>query len=85
KSVDLLILDTIMPKKNGREAYDEIKKIKPNSKAIFTSGYTRDIILDKGMAAGDTFEFILKPITPYELLQKVRQVLDGSGSGRPVT
>lgn len=76
KSIDLIILDTIMPKKNGREVYDEIRRIKPHSKVIFTSGYTRDVILDKGMAAGDSFEFIPKPITPYVLLQKVRQVLD---------
>ena len=79
KRIDLIILDTVMPKKNGREVYDEIKKIKPDSKVIFTSGYTRDIILDKGMAEGDTFEFIPKPISPYVLLQKVRQVLDDSG------
>ena len=79
KRIDLIILDTVMPKKNGREVYDEIRKIKPDSKVIFTSGYTRDIILDKGMAEGDTFEFIPKPISPYVLLQKVRQVLDDSG------
>ena len=79
KRIDLIILDTVMPKKNGREVYDEIRKIKPDSKVIFTSGYTRDVILDKGMAEGDTFEFIQKPISPYVLLQKVRQVLDDSG------
>jgi len=79
KSIDLIILDTIMPKKNGREVYDEVRRIKPDCKVIFTSGYTRDVILDKGMAEGDTFEFIPKPITPYVLLQKVRQVLDSEG------
>jgi PAS domain S-box-containing protein len=78
KRIDLIILDTVMPKKNGREVCDEIRKIKPDSKVLFTSGYTRDIILDKGMVEGDTFEFILKPIAPYALLQKVRQVLDDS-------
>jgi two-component system, cell cycle sensor histidine kinase and response regulator CckA len=78
KRIDLIILDTVMPKKNGREVYDEIKSIKPDSKVIFTSGYTRDITLDKGMAQGDKFEFIPKPISPYVLLQKVRQVLDDS-------
>ena len=58
-----------MPKKNGREICDEIKKIKPDI-IIFTSGYTRDIILDKGMTEGFKFEFIPKPIcnicTPAE-------------------
>jgi two-component system cell cycle sensor histidine kinase/response regulator CckA len=76
KRIDLIILDTVMPKKNGREVYDEIRKIKLDSKVIFTSGHTRDVILDKGMAEGGKFQFIPKPISPYALLQKVRQVLD---------
>jgi polar amino acid transport system substrate-binding protein len=74
-TINLLLLDFIMPKKNGREAYAEMQKIEPAVKALFTSGYTADIIhkqelLDKG------FEFILKPVSPTELLKKVREVLD---------
>ena len=37
-----------MPKKNGKEAYEEIKKIRPDIEAVFTSGYTADIIRQKG-------------------------------------
>ncbi|MCX5898230.1 MAG: PAS domain S-box protein [Proteobacteria bacterium] len=74
-AINLLLLDVIMPKKNGREAYAAMQKIEPAVKALFTSGYTADIIhkqelLDKG------FEFILKPVSPTELLKKVREVLD---------
>ncbi len=43
-NTQLCILDMIMPKKNGRDAYDEIKKINPSIKALFASGYTADII-----------------------------------------
>jgi len=78
KKIDLIILDTVMPKKNGREVYNEIVKLKPQSKVLFTSGYTREVILEKGMEEG-TFEFIQKPISPYELLKKVRQMLDNIG------
>ena len=78
--IDLIILDTVMPKKNGRQVYDEILRIKPDSKVLFTSGYTRDVVLDKGME-DEKFEFIPKPVLPYELLKKVRQMLDG----RPVS
>jgi two-component system cell cycle sensor histidine kinase/response regulator CckA len=73
--IDLLILDSVMPKKNGREAYDEIIKTAPHIKVIFTSGYTRDIILDKGIE-DRRFDFISKPLSPGELLRKVREVLD---------
>ena len=76
--IDLLILDSIMPIKNGREAYDEISKIRPGIKVLFTSGYTRDVILDKGIE-DKKFHFISKPISPSTLLQKVREVLDEQG------
>jgi two-component system cell cycle sensor histidine kinase/response regulator CckA len=76
EDVDLVILDSVMPRKNGREVFDEISRTRPEVKAIFTSGYTRDIVLDKGIEAGKV-NFISKPILPNELLLKVREVLDG--------
>jgi signal transduction histidine kinase/CheY-like chemotaxis protein len=75
ESIDLLLFDVIMPHKNGREAYREIEKIKPEIKALFTSGYTADIIQKKGILEKG-FEVILKPVTMTVLLQKVREVLD---------
>jgi len=30
----------IMPKKNGKESYDEIKKIGPDTKVLFSIGIT---------------------------------------------
>jgi len=73
--IDLLIFDVIMPKMNGREAYEEIRKARPDIRALFTSGYTGDIL---GGAAGiePQFDFIAKPITPDEFLRKVREVLE---------
>jgi PAS domain S-box-containing protein len=76
--VDLLILDSVMPHKNGREVYDEINNLRPDIKVIFMSGYTRDIILDKGIE-DKRFDFIAKPISPAALLQMVREVLDRTG------
>lgn len=76
--IDLLIMDAVMPRKNGRESYEEIHAIDPDIKVIFVSGYTRDIVLDKGIEEGD-FHFIPKPLSPTALLHKVRAVLDGSG------
>jgi DNA-binding response OmpR family regulator len=42
---------------------------------LFTSGYTRDVILNKGIKDRE-FDFISKPLSPNELLRKVREVLD---------
>jgi CheY-like chemotaxis protein len=73
--IQLLFLDVVMPKKNGKEVYDEITKIRPDIKAIFTSGYPADIIHKKGIIEEGS-NFILKPMLPDELLRKVRDVLD---------
>jgi len=73
--IQLVILDVVMPKKNGKEVYEEIKKTAPGIRVLFTSGYTANTIqtrefLDKGL------HFIPKPVSPKQLLQKVREVLD---------
>jgi PAS domain S-box-containing protein len=74
--IDLLIIDSVMPKKNGREAYEEIRKTDPSVRALFMSGHTKDIVLDKGIKEKE-FEFLSKPISPVALLMKVREILDG--------
>jgi len=73
--ISLLILDSVMPKKNGRQVYDEISARHPQIKIIFTSGYTRDVVLDKGIE-DKIFDFIPKPVSPGALLTKIREVLD---------
>lgn len=74
-SIDLLLLDVVMPKKNGKTAYDEIRKIKPDIKVLFISGHTGDIVLEKGVQSGSV-NFISKPLLLDELLLKVREILD---------
>jgi two-component system NtrC family sensor kinase len=73
--VQLVILDGIMPKKNGKEAYEEIRIINPSVRTIFASGYAEDILSREGLLEPG-INFLLKPITPSELLRKVREVLD---------
>jgi PAS domain S-box-containing protein len=73
--VGLLILDVIMPRMNGKEAYDEIRRMRPGVRAIFTSGYSADIIHEKGLLMGG-YDYLSKPLLPSELLKKVREVLD---------
>jgi response regulator RpfG family c-di-GMP phosphodiesterase len=64
-----------MPKKSGKETYEEIKKLKPETKAIFTSGYTSDIIAQKGLLE-EGINFMSKPVSMIDLARKVRDVLD---------
>ena len=73
--VDLLVIDSVMPKKNGREVYEEISRTSPGIKVLFISGYTRDVILDKGIEEGE-FDFLSKPLSPNAFLHMVREILD---------
>jgi CheY-like chemotaxis protein len=73
--IHLILLDMIMPKKSGKEVYDEILIIKPDMKVIFVSGYTADRI-DKESLRGDNVDFIFKPVQPKHLLRKIREMLD---------
>jgi len=76
--IRLLLLDLIMPKKNGRETYEEIRKITPEIKAIFLSGYSADLLREKMSFENGEGNLLHKPISPMALLKKVREVLDGT-------
>jgi PAS domain S-box-containing protein len=76
EKVRLLILDVIMPKKNGKEVYEKIRIFKPDIKALFFSGYTADIIHQKGLLDRG-LDLLLKPVPMNDLLRRVRTILDG--------
>ena len=65
---DLLVLDVMMPKKNGKEVYYEIKKIRPDIKALFISGLSTEAINEIGLLA-EGASFISKPYLPSDLLR----------------
>jgi CheY-like chemotaxis protein len=72
--IQLLILDVIMPKKNGREAFTAMREIRPCVKTLFISGYHDDIV-SKKVLIDDGCHFIAKPVSPLDLLDKVQQIL----------
>ena len=74
-SIQFLITDVVMPKRNGKEVYNEIKKARPDMKALFVSGYNEEVIHKKGILE-EGLNFISKPFAPTEFLRKVRDVLD---------
>ena len=74
-AVPLIISDVIMPKKSGNEVYEAARKIKPEVKVIFISGYASDVI-NKGGVLAKGVTFIAKPFKSDNLLRKVREVLD---------
>jgi nitrogen-specific signal transduction histidine kinase/CheY-like chemotaxis protein len=75
QEIDLLILDVMMPKKNGGEVYKAVKALRPDIDVLFVSGYAADIIRQKGILEED-IQFISKPVSPADLLRKIREILD---------
>jgi len=75
EQISLVISDVVMPKKNGREIYEEIRRLRPCVKFVFISGYTADVIIQKGIFDAGV-DFITKPFMKNDILRRVREVLD---------
>ncbi|MCB2173785.1 PAS domain S-box protein [bacterium] len=74
-ALHLLLTDVIMPEMNGRDLVDTLSQRFPQLKSLYMSGYTSDIIGNHGILTTGV-NFIQKPFSKHELLQKVREVLD---------
>jgi CheY-like chemotaxis protein len=73
--IQMLLLDVIMPNKNGKQVYDEIRKIRPDMEALFMSGYTDDILGRRGLLEKN-LNFLSKPVTQDVLARRIREILD---------
>ncbi len=72
---DLLLTDVIMPRMNGRALQVAVQARAPQTRVLFISGYTADIIEHRG-ALPPGSALVLKPVRPATLLRRVRDVLD---------
>jgi PAS domain S-box-containing protein len=72
--LDLVICDVVMGGMNGRVAVDRLREAQPGLRALFISGYTHEIISQRGVLASGV-EFLPKPFTPNVLLARLREVL----------
>ncbi len=78
--VALVLLDVVLPKLNGPEAYQRICALKPGVPVVLTTGYAAEApqiegIAEKGVA------ILQKPYCPDDLARTVREVLDHARLG----
>ena len=74
-AIDLLLTDVVMPEMGGRELSQVLKRERPTTRVLYTSGYPDTAGLQEEVQEA-VVAYLPKPYTPEELAQKVRDVLD---------
>jgi len=77
-SVDLVVMDVVMPKESGPEIYKKMSSINPKLPVLFVTGYDADskvlnLSRDFNQAA---IALLQKPYSKEILSQKIRELLD---------
>ena len=72
-TIPLLLTDLVMPQMNGKQLADRLGPLHPEMKVLFMSGYSDGVLVGQ-LASGAAF--LQKPLTPFALTRKVREVLD---------
>ncbi len=76
--VRLLLTDVVLPGMNGRELWERLRKLRPDLRVLYISGYTDDAISERAGLEGLELgvEIVGKPFTADVLLRTVRAALD---------
>jgi NarL family two-component system response regulator LiaR len=79
---DVILLDLMMPRKNGIEAIVEIKEEYPDARILVLTSFAGDAQVFPAIKAG-ALGYLLKDSSPQELLQAIRDVYQGRSSLHP--
>ena len=78
--IALVISDAIMPMKGGRALYDEARAHRPDLRFLFATGYSAGTLDPETMAPG-SYDILLKPWHPTQLLERVAELLSSGARG----
>ncbi|MCK5796016.1 MAG: PAS domain-containing protein [Deltaproteobacteria bacterium] len=74
ETIDLVLLDLVMPRMNGVNCFFELKRIDPTVRAVLCSGYGKDDRVQAGLTAG-VLGFLEKPYTKKTLNVVLQEIL----------
>ena len=80
---DVIVMDIVMPRKNGIDAMSEIKKSNPHIRILVFSNFSDDKYVFPAIKAGAN-GYLLKDSTPEELIQAISDVYHEKSSLHPV-
>ncbi|PWC57010.1 histidine kinase [Azospirillum sp. TSO22-1] len=75
--VDLMITDVVMPQMDGPTLARNVRKMRPDMKVIFISGYAEDRFKDELDGGDNAAHFLPKPFSLKQLASKVKEVIKG--------
>jgi CheY-like chemotaxis protein len=75
KTIDMVVIDLIMPKLGGRETYLRLKQMNPDIRALFATGYGIDDQTQELLATG-VLGIIKKPYEMASVESEIRRALD---------
>jgi two-component system cell cycle sensor histidine kinase/response regulator CckA len=73
-AIDLVVSDVVMPELDGPSMLKELRKMRPDLKIIFVSGYAEDAFR-KNLPEGEKFAFLPKPFSLKQLAVAVKETL----------
>lgn len=78
---DLVVLDVVMPKLKGPEAWQRMRALRPELKAVFVSGYAGAPSDLAGAGGEPKIRTLQKPFTAAQLAEELRRVGDVTTDG----
>lgn len=79
---DVILLDLVMPHKDGIQAIIEIKQKDPSARILVLTSFSEDDKVFPAIKAG-ALGYLLKDSSPEDLLQAIRNVYQGASSLHP--
>jgi two-component system, cell cycle sensor histidine kinase and response regulator CckA len=77
--IHILLTDVVMPGMSGRQLADELRAQRPEMRILYTSGYSQDVIANRGVLDADV-AYLAKPYSPELLGVRLRQAIGASMS-----
>jgi two-component system response regulator CpxR len=72
KDADVVVLDVLMPGKDGVEILREIKQLKPLTEVIMLTGHATVQTAIEGMKLG-AYDYLMKPTETEDLVAKIKK------------
>ena len=74
RTFDLLFTDLVMPGMSGRDLVEQARKLRPDLKVLYTSGYTENALIHQGRL-DEGVQLLAKPYRREQLARRVRAAL----------